>query len=587
MNRITAAAIIGLLGLLAFSPPAQATTYTFETFECPEANPGTTVATGINDSEGVSGYYIGADDSYHGFVRSTGGDCTEIDGPNGEPAQALGINNNGDVVGVCFPMVGSMTGTGFMRSAADGSYTTFNISAFDQDDYALGINDTDQIAGTIADSSGVHGFVRSAEGVVTTFDYPSAPQTCAMGINNYGEVTGIFYDAYTNQWGYVRSADGVSFSKFQSPVPLTWAYGLNDGGQVVGSMNGDGFVRSADGLEFSTVQYPKAEVGTFALGINYTGQVVGYAATSDSPYYTVGFIATPVSTAPVIDKPASSVITTTTATLGATIESNGGYPITAAGIAYGNSQNPTSSGKKVTTTVKKGAFKVKVTGLTSNTLYHFRGYATNSSPATAYTADSTFTTLATAPVANAATGISAAGFTANWTASPGSSAITNYLLDVATNSGFTSFVSGYENITVSGTSAQVTGLVSGKTYYYRIRAVNAGGASASSKSEKVVLPGIALTFPTSGKTLKTSGKCVIKWTYTGIPGSVEIDLLEGGNKISTIISSTSAGSNGTGSYSWTIPSETPGSDYQVQVSSTTISSCTATSKDFTISGSGH
>lgn len=45
-----------------------------------------------------------------------------------------------------------------------------------------------------------------------------------------------------------------------------------------------------------------------------------------------------------------------------------------------------------------------------------------------------------------------------------------YYLDVATDAGFTSFVSGYENKIVTGTAHEVTGLDDNTAYYYRIRA---------------------------------------------------------------------------------------------------------------------
>ena len=73
------------------------------------------------------------------------------------------------------------------------------------------------------------------------------------------------------------------------------------------------------------------------------------------------------------------------------------------------------------------------------------------------------------PTSSAATSITSTGFTANWTA-PGIGTVTNYVLDVSTSSSFSSFVSGYNGLSVSGTSQAVTGLSAGTTYYYRARA---------------------------------------------------------------------------------------------------------------------
>jgi hypothetical protein len=70
-----------------------------------------------------------------------------------------------------------------------------------------------------------------------------------------------------------------------------------------------------------------------------------------------------------------------------------------------------------------------------------------------------------APVAIAATGISDTSFTANWNAYTGA---IYYLLDVSLSSSFSTFV--LENQIVLTNSYVVTGLSSGTTYYYRVRA---------------------------------------------------------------------------------------------------------------------
>ncbi|TAE79470.1 MAG: hypothetical protein EAY81_11205, partial [Bacteroidetes bacterium] len=105
------------------------------------------------------------------------------------------------------------------------------------------------------------------------------------------------------------------------------------------------------------------------------------------------------------------------------------------------------------------------------------------------------------PTATAATNITSTGFTANWTA-PTTGTVSNYLLDVSTNSNFTSFVSGYNGLSVTGTSATVTGLAANNLrYYYRVRANNSslpnqGGFSntITAITTTLVQPGNALNF---------------------------------------------------------------------------------------------
>ncbi len=92
-----------------------------------------------------------------------------------------------------------------------------------------------------------------------------------------------------------------------------------------------------------------------------------------------------------------------------------------------------------------------------------------------------------APTALDPTSVTSIGFVANWNTAAGA---TGYQLDVSTDSGFSSYVTGYSNLDVGNvTSAPVSGLSANTTYYYRVRAYNLSGTSGNSNTEMATTTG--------------------------------------------------------------------------------------------------
>ena len=144
-----------------------------------------------------------------------------------------------------------------------------------------------------------------------------------------------------------------------------------------------------------------ANKGTGLFSFNLTGlnpettyYVKAYATNSKGTSYGVEkTFTTPAITAPVVITNDVSEVQATTAICGGNVTSDGGATVTARGVCWSTSQNPTISNSKTVDGTGTGSFTSTITGLTKNTTYYVRAYATNSI-GTSYGEQKTFTTVA-------------------------------------------------------------------------------------------------------------------------------------------------------------------------------------------------
>jgi len=159
-----------------------------------------------------------------------------------------------------------------------------------------------------------------------------------------------------------------------------------------------------------------------------------------------------------------------------------------------------------------------ITGLTENKTYFYRIRAYNTGGSSPNSNAITITTLPNppvAPISNPADIVVQNSFNANWSPSPTAA---GYRLDVATNTGYTTFISGYTDKDMGNvTSYPVIGLTARSTYYYRLRAYNTGGISGESGTITVKTLSMPPNVPTGLTASSCNNQVTLIWRQNSDP----------------------------------------------------------------------
>ena len=322
-----------------------------------------------------------------------------------------------------------------------------------------------------------------------------------IGVYDGSEV-GIYVDGDTQTDTESKTGDAGSNSQDVTFGKLTYASGYELDGNLDEIRVSD-IARSADWI--STTYNNQSSPSTF------------YSISAEQA----------ASNAPIATTDAAASVTSGGATLNGTVNAND--LSTTVEFEYGTD---TSYGTTVTaaespvTGTSNTSVSYSLSGLSSNTEYHYRVVATNSE-GTTNGDDQTFTTLPDAPTVttDAATSVTSGGATLNGTVNAnGDSTTVEFEYGTDTSYGTTvtaaeSPVTGTSNTSVS---YALSGLTPNTTYHYRVVGTSSGGTSNGDDQTFTTLPD-APTVTTDAATSVTSGGATLNGTVNANGDSTTVE----------------------------------------------------------------
>jgi hypothetical protein len=320
---------------------------------------------------------------------------------------------------------------------------------------------------------------------------PGLPAVTTANVSGISQTTASSGGNVSDDGGAEVSSRGVCWSTAENP---TTSGSRTSDGTGVGS-----FTSSLSLLTPGTKYYLRA-YATNSEGTSYGTQVS----------FTTGAILTAT-----VQTTSVSSITGTTAVSGGTITSDGGGSVTAKGVCWALTTNPTTSNNKTSDGSGSGNFTSNITGLTPATTYYVRGYAINSA-GTAYGNEVSFTTAYALPKCTTSQIQSIAATTAisgGSISDDGGKEITAYGICWSKNSNPT--IADSHTLDGSGRASYqsiISGLdiISGIVYHVRAYATNSVGTGY----------GNDISFTTIGIIPKTFNQSLTYGSVTDVDGNI-------------------------------------------------------------------
>ena len=203
----------------------------------------------------------------------------------------------------------------------------------------------------------------------TTLQNIELPTVTTAEVTDITQTTAVSGGNVTDDGGAAVTARGVCWSKDPNPT-------IDN--SFISNGNGTGsFTIEISGLTSATTYYVRA-YATNSEGTSYGEQ---------KTFTTLQYIQLPTVTTTIVTN-----VTSTTATSGGNVTDDGGAAVTARGVCWSTSPDPTIDDNKTTDGNGTGAFTSQLTNLTHSTTYYIRAYATNSE-GTSYGEQKYFSTL--------------------------------------------------------------------------------------------------------------------------------------------------------------------------------------------------